>query len=181
MGDVTLLCDKIPGIVQKYDRKLERFKPIIEKGFISLEVDEGDEEYNAFFTIYSQSQAILRVQITSDLQSVFKRASHSFMWTYVQDDEVHSLNFVFLNEDEELDFKRLFAVKMFEISTQESFEKQIQKADDRDWVYAAYGQAEEPDIQEDDIEMIDWDENASIHSDMHNLDDHEKNKHLEVS
>lgn len=73
---------------------------------------------------------MVRVEIKSDSQIKFDKARHSIVWTCAsidaQTETFHTFEFVFGNAANEINFKKLIAIKIFEASRQESFEEVIE-------------------------------------------------------
>jgi hypothetical protein len=72
-------------------------------------------------------QCLLRVNVSNDRQISFDKKRHSCMWNEFDfvEQTVHSFEFVFHNQLNESDFKKLLAIKMFESSREERFEDAV--------------------------------------------------------
>jgi hypothetical protein len=80
------------------------------------------------FQVTSQEGNVMaRMEIKSDSQIKFDKSRHSIVWAVVSSDgSFHSLEFVFESPDEEIEFKKLLAIKIFEASRQEAFKTAIE-------------------------------------------------------
>lgn len=93
---------------------------------------------------------------------------------------MYSLAFVFSNDEDEHVMKSEIAIRLYEASRQERFEKAVDDASDRAWILESSNREEPEDEEDNDVEMSidDNDEVRVVRPVDSGNNDSEKNRHL---